>query len=160
MDLYALPRLPALKNLHLDFLNGQIPFGDQQVSFLQTDGLEGFYVTCNDSNGLDEKGMAQYLDWLLPSSSQTLREISVAYTKLDTLPLQLSSFRNLKSVGVSDNQADLTLRHGTFFFKSDDADDDGIDILIRSSRLVKVEPGAFQGIYHKILFSIISIFLI
>ena len=73
------------------------------------------------------------------------RVIYMTAIKLETLPLQLISFRNLETIAVSNNKADLTIGKGTFF-KTDDGSY-GTNIVIGSSRLIKVESGAFQGTF-------------
>ena len=89
--------------------------------------------------------MSRIMDWLLPSSANTLERIFFSVNNPDILggnltrtPLQLSSFKNLKIVGFPTNIGNMTVLSGTFFSNQIES--------IKLYGVVSVEEGAFKGI--------------
>ncbi len=95
---------------------------------------------------LTYEGMSQLMDWLLPSSANSLEGISIGSIDVDRLPLQLASFRSLKYLEIRYNIAkSMIIPSGSFFSNE-------LEYLrIYSTRVVSVEDGAFQGKNHLII---------
>jgi len=92
------------------------------------------------------------MNWLLPSSANTLDNIYVRGINMTRTPLQLASFTNLRSVTFNDNIGNLTIAAGTFL--SNRIESIELSGILNSQEamsyngggVVAVEGGAFQGI--------------
>ncbi len=91
----------------------------------------------DDDRKLTDEGISQMMDWLLPSSSNTLDSISLSGVNMTRTPLQLASFNSLRWVSLQENIGIMTVTAGTFYSKK-------IEYIDLSS-VHFVEEGAFQG---------------
>lgn len=92
--------------------------------------------------GLDEIGFAKLLDWLLPSSAQTLRTLEIDGNAIRSTPEQMASFTNLYYIQIYGNYVDLTLTNSSIQIPSDD---NFANLDFSNSRVVHIESGTFQG---------------
>jgi len=146
-DLYkslpTLPALPALNSLNFDnepSLNTALASGDL---VLQCDGLNSVSISNCD---MDDFGLAQFLDWILPSSSKTLGRIQIYGILLKSVPLQMASFQALKYVALDGNQQSLAIpTNAIYFIGEDTGDNNNTAPYLGLSRVNFVAPGAFQG---------------
>lgn len=148
-DLYrslpTLPALPALTLLHFfdePSLNTALASGGL---VLQCDGLTEISIHNCD---LNDVGLAEFLDWILPSSAKTLRKININGVGIKFMPLQMASFQALQSISITNNFESLTVPSGAFFFIGEITAGDNFtapSISLAATRLSNVGPGAFQG---------------
>ena len=135
-SLSTLPPIPALKYLRIEDSSGlNQPWQNGDV-FFQSNGLEEFYA---EGCGLDDVGMAQLLDWMIPNAAETMVYINIGFNRINSIPRQLRSFRNLETIKINGNRVDLIVPSNSFdgnFNK---------DIDLDASKVIYVEPGAFQG---------------
>lgn len=85
------------------------------------------------------------MDWLLPSSANTLEtlEFGLCSTSITKTPLQLSSFKNLRRLEITNNYGDnmnMVISAGSIFSVNPIA-----RISFLHSQVTSVEEGAFQG---------------
>lgn len=108
--------MPALKDLYINYLQQGIPSGDLNKKWrfennrtsLQGNGLSKLVLS--GTSELNQNGLVQLLDWILPSSSQTLRELLVSDgAKIDSIPLQLSLFKRLEKLTIENNKVNMTI---------------------------------------------------
>jgi len=128
----ALPSLTVLSFYNSTGLNNAFQSGALQSRGLTTLGT----FNCD----LVDDGMAQLLNWILPSSTLTLEELSIGSNRFGTIPRQIGSFDKLKTISIDDNIVDLAIPRNSF-----NIGDGNNSISISSSRVVNVESGAFQG---------------
>ena len=93
---------------------------------------------------MSDESMSRMMDWLLPSSANSLEIISFQSNvddaaNLTRTPLQLASFKNLKEIYFPTNFGNMTVLSGTFFSNQIER--------IGLYGVVSVEEGAFQGIF-------------
>lgn len=139
-SLPTLPALPALSSLSFYYepsLNTALASGDL---VLQCDGLTFLFI--NDC-GMDEFGMAQLLDWILPSSAKTLREITTINTVMKSMPLQMASFQALLYIRFESNDGGLAIPSNSLYING--KDESSAYPYIRLSDVNFVASGAFQG---------------
>ena len=138
----SLPTIPALPGLALiqiylsTGLNQEWQNNNGSTSLLPN-GLTNFYAA---ECGLDDGGMGQLLDWLMPNSAATLRILLFNGNKISSIPRQISSFQQLYSVKIFRNIVDLTVPSNSFNGTINQ------EIGLGLSRVVRVEPNAFIGI--------------
>jgi len=137
----SLPTIPALPGLALiqiylsTGLNQEWQNNNGSTSLLPN-GLTNFYAA---ECGLDDGGMGQLLDWLMPNSAATLRILLFDGNKISSIPRQISSFQQLYSVKIFRNIVDLTVPSNSFNGTINQ------EIGLGLSRVVRVEPNAFIG---------------
>ena len=105
--------------------------------FFQSKGLEVFYA---DNCGLDDLGMSQFLDWMIPNAAETLTKFSTDYTRIRSIPRQLRSFPSLNTIRITSNLMDLIVPSNSFNGTINK------DIDLALSNVIRVEPDAFLGI--------------
>ena len=84
------------------------------------------------------------LEWVLPSSNQTLKYLNINGNRMESIPSQLSSFQSLQSINVYSNQVELVIPKDSFYIPGD-----GIitrTINLQSSQVIRVDSNAFKGI--------------
>lgn len=152
LSLPTLPSMPALKDLYINYfhgyqsgdLNKKWRFQNNIISHLQGNGLSKLVLS--GTRKLDQHGLVQLLDWILPSSSQTLKEFLVLDgAKIDSIPRQLSSLKRLEKLTIENNQVNMTIPSRSIYMSSD-VGKRAVIIQLSSNRVVRVESGAFQGI--------------
>lgn len=126
----VLPFLSALKIRDSQGLNEWISFPHL------ANGLKEVYL---GSNGLDDRGINRILNWLLKSSEETVKSLSLDGNGLTSLPAQIPFFARLEDLDVSYNKISF-IPTGSLNFS------------VAVSRLdlslcpiTRIEPGAFQG---------------
>jgi len=102
-------------------------------------------LTVYDCN-LNDRGVAGLLDWILPSSNQTLSLLDMSRNYFTFIPHQLISFQRISNVVINYNKMDLALLNNSFYVQS------GVEsynptISLDYGRVIQLEPGAFQGIF-------------
>jgi len=139
----SIPNLPALPALTtLTFYNStglDEAFKFRQQRALQSTGLTNLEAFNCD---LADNEISNLLNWVLPSSIQTLKVLSIGSNSLEKIPPQLSIFQSLETVEIEDNNVDLSIPRNSFYSAGVNSN---ISISISSSRVVHVESGAFQG---------------
>ena len=65
-------------------------------------------------------------------------------SQMESIPRQLSSLKNLQFIYMYENDVNFTIPNGSIFIK----EEIGEHIYLFRSRLVYVEPGAFQGLIY------------
>lgn len=102
------------------------------------------------SVSVSDEGMSALMSWLLPSSANTLTEISFLYnTTFTRTPIQLGSFTNISSyIGIQMNEANMTISAGSI------VSNPGIQVSFGGANVVEVEEGAFLGKCDNVTFII------
>lgn len=151
-SLLTLPVLPALDTLFMASSFGLNEIFASNHTFLQTSKGLGYFSAYNSK--LDEDGLAWLLDWILPSSSQTLGYLGISGNYFKTIPPQFASFRSLTFLEFRHNQADMVIPADSIYWPG--VKNDTKEINLGDSRVIHIEPGAFQGfhilisyIYHE-----------
>ena len=100
-----------------------------------------FYLDDGAPNMMNpnDEGVSQIMNWVLPSSANTLEYLTIASVNITRTPLELASFSNLRMAIFSENIGNMTVEAGTFFSNKIE--------YIELSGVVTVEEGAFQGIF-------------
>lgn len=94
-SLRILPSFPTLRSIEFGDSTGLDKVAFNNMPALQTNELVSFSLNyCY----LDEDSVAQLMDWILPSSSQSLKELIITYHRMESSPIQFGSFRNLENV--------------------------------------------------------------
>lgn len=137
--LTTLPSIPTLTILKIDSSAG-LNEGFSNTN-LQTNGLTEFEaVNCE----LDNMGMDQLLNWVLPSSTNTLLSVSIGSNRLASIPRQLKSFQKLEFIDIKHNKVDLNIPANSFNMQDNGRFN---NLMLYSSRVKGLEAGAFQGMY-------------
>jgi len=138
INITTFPALPSLTKLSFFSIYGlNETFQGGGNSFLETSqGLEDFTA---DGCNLDTNGLANLLDWILPSSAETLKSLSINSNYLSSIPVQMSSFRSIESLKISGNFRKLTIGSNAIHCYA------CIYIDMSSSNIRSVESDAFQG---------------
>jgi len=93
---------------------------------------------------LNDEGMSLLMDWLLPSSANTLENLRIFFfsTNITKTPLQWASFKNLKLLTFFQNydNTNMAISAGSIVSKNPI---ERIDF--SRSQVASVEEGAFQG---------------
>ena len=84
-SLPTLPALPSLRTLLITFTTGL----NEAFQLSQVNGLSSFNA---DYSEIDERGAVRLLDWIMPSSIETLYDLSMIGNRMGSIPKQLSSF--------------------------------------------------------------------
>lgn len=149
-SLPTLPTLPSLNGLAIWFSTGlnETWQSTDNIVLQSGVGLKDLLIFDCELNG---DSLAQILDWIMPSSVKTLSSLHITFNKIDFTPWQLSSFRGLKKTQLTHNKVDLVLPKNSFYLQDKDmgflvTDKPHIDL--SNSRIVEIEPGAFQGNIH------------
>lgn len=151
LSLPTLPPMPALKDLYINYfqriksgdLNKKWRFENNSIS-LQGNGLNKLVLS--GTSELNQNGLVQLLDWILPSSRQTLRELSLPNgAKIESIPRKLSSFKRLEKLTIENSKVNMTIPSRSIYMSSDGGKRP-VTIQLTSNRVVRVESGAFQGI--------------
>jgi len=109
----------------------------QNGSVFLPNGLEYFYaVQC----GLNDEGMGQLLDWLIPNSGVTLRNLLINGNRISSIPRQIRSFQQLSVINIIGNRVELTVPSNSFNGTTNKRID------LTESLVVRVEPDSFIGI--------------
>lgn len=86
---------------------------------------------------LNDEGISQMMDWLLPSSANTLEYVNLTGVNVTRTPIQFAYFQNLRSISLTENVGNMTVKADTFFSnRIEYIDLDSVGF---------VEEGAFQG---------------
>jgi len=136
-SLRTLPALPTMVSLFFDNSTSLNEVFQTVGNPLQVDGLNYFRAY---TSGLDAKSLSNLLNWLAPSSVESLREINIFGNNIETIPSQLRNFSHLQTIDISQNKVDMTISASSFIVPR------YIYVTLASSRVVQVEAGAFQGI--------------
>jgi len=143
-----MPAFPALEILSFRSSSGlNEPWQFGNVVLDTNIGLNFLWV---DSCGLDDSGFEQMLNWIIPSSNESLQILQIAFNNVGTIPEQLKSFSNLQSLAISHNWAELTIPENSIIFnggKTNDYGDYISNVYFGFSHVVRVEPCAFQGTF-------------
>ncbi len=118
-------------------LNKQWQNGD---TFLQSNGFKIFQAYDCD---LDDVGVAQFLDWMIPSSAETLKTLSLSYNRISSIPRQLMSFRSLNEIDIYGNSEDLIVQSDSFNGTINKY------VILDGSKVIRVEQNAFLGRFLK-----------
>ncbi len=151
-DLYrSLPTLPALPSLtKLTFFQEpslNTAFGSAGVNFfLNCNGLISLTVyNC----AMDDIGMDQLLEWIMPSSSKTLKSFDTSSNLMRNIPIRLNSFEKLQYVNIYDSAPETTstmmITSNIFNFDGELVNGMEPSISLRSNKIDTVESNAFQG---------------
>jgi len=90
----------------------------------------------------NDETVDRIMEWLLRSSSNTLKEIHVAkMNQITQVPSQIASFKALRKLGLESNNIS-TIRTGSLMFSLP-----VITLHIEGNGIKEIEPGAFQGMY-------------
>ncbi len=137
--LSSLPPLPSLNSLTLQFNTGM----DELVNFpTLTHGLKRFELWGSKPSNkvLNDEIAGRVLDWILTSSSNTLEEISlVRMTQLNHVPRQMTHFKTLRRVWMSENDISV-VKTGSFLFALPVS-----TLYLMDNKIREIEPNAFQG---------------
>jgi len=137
-SLPTIPALPMLALIQIYFSTGlnQEWQNNRSAAFLPN-GLTSFYAA---ECGLDDGGMSQLLDWLIPNSAATLKILLFDGNRISSIPRQKRSFQQLSSVKIFRNIVELTVPSNSFNGTVNK------EISLGSTQVVRVEPNAFLGI--------------
>ncbi len=137
-SLPTLPPIPALSSLTIENSAGlNQPWQNGDV-FFQSNGLLFFYA---DNCGLDDVGMSQFLDWMIPNAAETLEIFHTSNNRIRSIPRQLMAFQSLNNIQIYSNLVELTVPGNSFNGTTNKY------ISLTNSRVIRVEPGAFLGRY-------------
>jgi len=104
--------------------------------------------------GLDDFGVGQLLDWLIPNSAATLRSLSFEANQISSISSKFNSFQSLYSIYIQENKADLTVKNNSFYASINQQ----MIIDLSGSQVIRVEPNSFIGIFLSFIFNAIIIF--
>jgi len=135
-SLPTLPPIPTLSFLGISYSTSLNQPWQNGGLFLQSNELISFDVYHCD---LDDVGMAQLLDWMIPSAAETMTTININSNRIDSIPRQLRSFRSLNAIGIYGNSVELTVQSNSFNGTINKY------ITISNSKVIRVEPNAFLG---------------
>ncbi len=138
---HTLPPMPSLSKLTFYSMNGLKDVLKPGNLFLQGGGLNDLLIYNCD---FDENDVDVVLNWALPSSSQTLRFIDIAFNRIEFIPRQVKAFQNLETLNVKQNSGNLSLPKDSIYMIP--RLDNGV-VQIEDSPIVFLESGAFQGKY-------------
>ena len=137
-SLPTMPDLPGLSDLRIEDSPGLNQEWQNGNVFLPGKGLKRFLA---DNSGLDDVGVSQFLEWIIPNAAETLTQFQLDNGRIGTIPRQLRSFRILKSIGINFNRKDLVVQSNSFNGSINKY------IYLVTSRLINIEPDAFLGTY-------------
>ncbi len=140
----ALPALPKLTFLTFSYSTGlNEAFQDNSTFILETDqGLNYFGVyDCE----LNTNGLANLLDWVLPSSAETLKKLTIRGNSITSVPVQLSSFRSIEYLSMENNRILLNIGNNSIYYDHSETPSYSTIIDMILSKIASVESGAFQG---------------
>ena len=134
----CLPTIPALPEL--SFIEMYLSTGLNQEwqngNVFLPNGLSSFYASdCS----LDEGGMGQLMDWLIPHSSVTLEGLLFDGNRISIIPRQIRSFQQLSLIQMFGNRVDLTVQSNSFNGTVNKK------ITLGFSHVARLEPNAFLG---------------
>ena len=149
-SLPTIPDLPSLRQLRMyvatglnqEWQNGSVFYPGGLVS------LTAFEC------GLDDFGVGQLLDWLIPNSAATLRSLSFEANQISSISSKFNSFQSLYSIYIQENKADLTVKNNSFYASINQQ----MIIDLSGSQVIRVEPNSFIGIFLSFIFNAIIIF--
>jgi len=132
--------LPTLSQLYFGYSAGlNEVFQTGNIQPLKGSNLTRLWVTdCQ----LNENGLANLLNWVLPSSIQTLWYLTLDNNNLEYIPQEMSLLKAMRSISLKLNNADLTISNNSVFMPGYDT---YTELLLSSSRITSIESGAFQG---------------
>jgi len=136
-SLRTLPALPTMDSLYIYNATNLNEVFQTVGNPLQVDGLKLLWAY---GTGLDAKSLANLLNWLAPSSVESLREIKISSNNIETIPSQLRNFSHLQTIDISNNKVAMTILASSFIVPR------YTTMTLAYSRVVEVEAGAFQGI--------------
>jgi len=142
--------LPALEDLSLGNLIGLNETWQSINETLRGNGLIYFTISSCD---LDDFGIAHMIDWILPSSVETLNQLIISDNKLRSVPQKLASFKKLQYMDMSFNRENCVIANESIYMSwfptigGSDGSFPDCYLAISSAQVVHVEPGAFQGDY-------------
>jgi len=92
---------------------------------------------------LNDRGMAQFIDWVLPSSNESLKTFTIYQdAQVSSIPQQLSSFKSITDFQLAFNRVDLTLTSNSIFISGINSS----KVDLEQSNVILVESDAFKGI--------------
>ncbi len=148
----TLPALPSLNYLSIIYSTGiNEAFQDISGNFvLETNQGLGIF----DAYGcdLDTYGLANLLDWIFPSSAETLFYLNIPFNYFSSIPRQMSSFQSIKNLYINGNRQSLTIGNNTIHCNG------CLYLDIESSNITSVESNAFQGDMQHIICLILEFF--
>jgi len=93
--------------------------------------------------------MDQLLEWIMPSSSKTLKSFDTSSNLMRKIPIRLNSFEKLQYVNIYDSAPETTstmmIPSNTFNFDGELVNGMEPSISLRSNKIDTVESNAFQG---------------
>ena len=140
-----LPTLPSLTEFLVDGTNifpiGRSSRSLQNLNKLPT-GLAKLTLT---NSSMTDEDISLYLDWVLPNSRNTLKELNLDFNSLTKIPDQISSFIVLNSLSIKGQEPEdgtFKISQGSFEFKQ---------LLVKPidlsyNKIKSIEPGSFRGI--------------
>lgn len=125
----------------IDGMNG---FNDTSLKFPPPvpNGLSAFWVWF--SYDLTTAAVQNLLaTWVTPTSTNTLANIVVGGNNLTTIPPDVSKYTKTNDVNFWDNSQPMIIQSGAFNYTTPVQ-----SLLLESSQITSVSPGAFIGIVH------------
>jgi len=95
-------------------------------------------------------------NWVTPSSRKSLTELAFIGNKMSKVPSEVAKYDNLNSVSFFGNTQPWVIQANAFNFTKDTTKSTRfLEILL--SQITCIQPGAFQGIKHSIIYVLRSI---
>jgi len=110
-SLPTMPDLPGLLDLGIEDSPGLNQKWRNGNVFLPGKGLKRFLA---DNSGLDDVGVSQFLEWIIPNAAETLTHFYIDNARIGSIPRQLRSFRNLDIIEIAFNRKDLVVQSNAF----------------------------------------------
>jgi len=87
--------------------------------------------------------MTQFIDWVLPSSNESLKTFTIYQdAQVSSIPQQLSSFKSITEFQLAINRVDLTVQSSSVFISGITSS----KVDMEQSNVILVESDAFKGI--------------
>ena len=140
-DWTTLPHLLKLVRLRISNSTGL----DKWTTFPDlSNGLIGFDIS---NNFMGDIAMDRFLNWIrkCPNIINTLKMLYIRGNELTKLPLDISSFKNLEIIDLSNNSFRV-IRSGSFVFSNKSNLSSYSQLNLSSCEIQTIEPGAFQGL--------------
>lgn len=142
---YTLPYLPALTGIRFESIGITYyanPYTHAEFPILANNqigqGLSSFDLIY--SSQFTDSAIKSFLNWLLPTSADTLTSMSISADSLSRFVPQMGSFSKLNSLSVYNNFVPSTLPPGSFYFNVPVS-----GIYSDNSKIYNISAGAFYG---------------
>lgn len=142
------PNLPTLPSLTEFLVNGNniFPIGRSSRSLQNLTQLSrGLTKLTLTNSSMTDEDVSLYLDWILPNSRNTLKELNLDFNSLTKIPEQISSFVELNSLSIKGQEPEdgsFKISQSSFEFRQ---------LLLKPidlsyNKIKSIEPGSFKGI--------------